>query len=93
MFLKFLFFWGGFYSCPFIIQIFSLGVKINMDLNTAIEMMITQGPFTALFIWLLMDTNRKNEAREHRMQEQLDKTVPILNQIVSRLDVIEDKIR
>lgn len=64
-----------------------------MDLNTAIEMMITQGPFTVLFIWLLMDTNRKNEAREHRMQEQLDKTVPILNQIVSRLDVIEDKIR
>ena len=56
-------------------------------------MVISQGPFAALFIWLLIDTNKKNEAREQRMQEQLDKTVPILNQIVSRLDVIEEKIR
>lgn len=64
-----------------------------MDLNTIVEMIATQGPFAALFIWLLIDTNKKNEIREHRMQEQLDKTVPILNQIVSRLDVIEEKIK
>ena len=64
-----------------------------MDLNTIVEMVISQGPFAALFIWLLIDTNKKNEPREQRMQEQLDKTVPILNQIVSRLDVIEEKIR
>ena len=64
-----------------------------MDLNTIVEMIVSQGPFAALFIWLLIDTNKKNEAREQRMQEQLDKTVPILNQIVSRLDVIEEKIR
>jgi hypothetical protein len=64
-----------------------------MDLNTIVEMVVSQGPFAALFIWLLIDTNKKNEIREQRMQEQLDKTVPILNQIVSRLDVIEEKIR
>ena len=64
-----------------------------MDINTIVEMVISQGPFAALFIWLLIDTNKKNEAREQRMQEQLDKTVPILNQIVSRLDDIEEKIR
>lgn len=63
-----------------------------MDANT-LEMIITQGPFAALFIWILMDTNKKNEAREQRMQEQLDKTVPILNQIVSRLDDIEEKLK
>ena len=64
-----------------------------MDLNTIVEKIVSQGPFAALFIWLLIDTNKKNEIREQRMQEQLDKTVPILNQIVSRLDVIEEKIR
>ena len=64
-----------------------------MDVNTIVEMVISHGPFAAIFIWLLIDTNKKNEAREQRMQEQLDKTVPILNQIVSRLDVIEEKIR
>lgn len=63
-----------------------------MDINTLIESVITQGPYAALFIWLLIDTNKKNEAREQRMQEQLDKTVPVLNQIVNRLDVIEKKI-
>ena len=64
-----------------------------MDLNTIVEMVVSQGPIAALFIWLLIDTNKKNEIREQIMQEQLDKTVPILNQIVSRLDVIEEKIR
>ena len=71
-----------------------------MELNTIIESIITQGPYAALFIWLLIDTNKKTEARElkseereKRMQEQLDKTVPVLNQIVERLDVIEDKIK
>ena len=64
-----------------------------MDINTLIESVITQGPFAALFIWLLIDTNKKNEVREQRMQEQLDKTVPVLNQIVNRLDMIEEKIK
>lgn len=64
-----------------------------MEINTLIESVITQGPFAALFIWLLIDTNKKNEVREQRMQEQLDKTVPVLNQIVNRLDMIEEKIK
>lgn len=64
-----------------------------MEVNTLIESVIMQGPFAALFIWLLIDTNKKNDIREQRMQEQLDKTVPVLNQIVNRLDLIEDKIK
>ncbi|MDU6247518.1 MAG: BhlA/UviB family holin-like peptide [Paeniclostridium sordellii] len=64
-----------------------------MDLNALTEMIMSQGVFAALFIWLLIDTNRKNEIREKRMQEQLDRTIPILNQIVVRLDDIEDKIK
>ncbi len=64
-----------------------------MDLNALTEMIMSQGVFAALFIWLLIDTNRKNEIREKRMQEQLDKTIPILDQIVLRLDDIEEKIK
>ncbi|MGL5693728.1 MAG: BhlA/UviB family holin-like peptide [Peptostreptococcaceae bacterium] len=64
-----------------------------MDLNALTDMIMSQGVFAALFIWLLIDTNKKNEIREQRMQEQLDKTIPILNQIVLRLDDIEDKIK
>lgn len=64
-----------------------------MEINTLIESVITQGPYAALFIWMLIDSNKKSEARERRMQEQLDKTVPVLNQIVNRLDLIEGKIK
>ncbi|MGL6106138.1 MAG: BhlA/UviB family holin-like peptide [Romboutsia sp.] len=64
-----------------------------MDLNSLTDMIMRQGVFAALFIWLLIDTNKKNEIREQRMQEQLDKTIPILNQIVLRLDDIENKIK
>ncbi|WP_438652136.1 BhlA/UviB family holin-like peptide [Romboutsia sp.] len=65
----------------------------KMDLNSLTDMIMRQGVFAALFIWLLIDTNKKNEIREQRMQEQLDKTIPILNQIVLRLDDIENKIK
>ncbi|WP_304428205.1 BhlA/UviB family holin-like peptide [Romboutsia ilealis] len=64
-----------------------------MDLKALTDMIMTQGAFATLFIWLLIDTNKKNEIREQRMQEQLNKTIPILNQIALRLDDIEDKIK
>ena len=55
---------------------------------------IVSSPFAylILFIVLLAYVLRSSQVRETQMREQLDKTVPVLEKILIRLDVIEEKI-
>ena len=55
---------------------------------------IVSSPFAylILFIVLLAYVLRSSQVREIQMREQLDKTVPVLEKILIRLDVIEEKI-
>ena len=55
---------------------------------------IVSSPFAylILFIVLLAYVLRSSQVRENQMREQLDKTVPVLEKILIRLDVIEEKI-
>lgn len=48
--------------------------------------------YLAMFIVLLGYVLGSSQKREHEMREQLDKTVPVLEKILIRLDVIEDKL-
>jgi hypothetical protein len=45
-----------------------------------------------LFISLLGYVLSTSQKREKEMREQLDKTVPVLEKILVRLDVIENKL-
>ena len=46
--------------------------------------------FATLFVGLLVYTIKKSDEREALMREQLNKTVPILDGILARLNNIED---
>lgn len=48
--------------------------------------------FSILFVSLFLWTLKKSDEREKLMREQLDKTFPILDGIISRLDFIEGYI-
>ena len=48
--------------------------------------------YLMMFIILLGYVLSSSQKREHEMREQLDKTVPVLEKILIRLDVIEDKL-
>ena len=48
--------------------------------------------YLTLFIALLGYVLHSSQNREKEMREQLDKTVPVLEKILIRLDVIEDKL-
>lgn len=48
--------------------------------------------YLILFIGLLSYVLKTSQTREAQMREQLDKTVPVLEKILIRLDVIEEKI-
>ena len=48
--------------------------------------------YLSMFIILLGYVLYSSQMREKEMREQLDKTVPVLEKILIRLDVIEDKL-
>ena len=48
--------------------------------------------YLTMFIVLLGYVLHSSQNREREMREQLDKTVPVLEKILTRLDVIEDKL-
>ena len=48
--------------------------------------------YLSMFILLLEYVLYSSQMREKEMREQLDKTVPVLEKILIRLDVIEDKL-
>ena len=48
--------------------------------------------YLSMFILLLGYVLYSSQMREKAMREQLDKTVPVLEKILIRLDVIEDKL-
>lgn len=63
-----------------------------MDVNLLNEIANSQFAYLIMFMGLLSFVIKTSYDRENKMREQLDKTVPILNQILLRLDLIEEKI-
>ena len=64
--------------------------------NSTIEMVnnIVNSPsaYLTMFLILLGYVLSSSQKREREMREQLDKTVPVLDKILMRLNVIEDKL-
>jgi len=65
-----------------------------MELNMEVVNEIVNSPtaYLSMFIILLGYVLYSSQNREKEMREQLDKTVPVLEKILIRLDVIEDKL-
>ena len=56
------------------------------------EIVNSPSAYLSLFILLLGYVLYSSQTREKEMREQLDKTVPVLEKILIRLDIIEDKL-
>ena len=65
-------------------------MEFNMQLIN--EIVNSPSAYLSLFILLLGYVLYSSQMREKEMREQLDKTVPVLEKILIRLDVIEDKL-
>lgn len=65
-----------------------------MEFNMQVINDIVNSPsaYLSMFILLLGYVLYSSQMREKEMREQLDKTVPVLEKILIRLDVIEDKL-
>ncbi|EMT54218.1 hypothetical protein I532_01390 [Brevibacillus borstelensis AK1] len=54
--------------------------------------LMQQGPFAALFVWLLFYVMKANRERENRLQDLLDKFSQKYDVIISELRDIKEKV-
>lgn len=65
---------------------------MEFSLELINEIVNSPSAYLSLFVVLLGYVLYSSQLREKEMREQLDKTVPVLEKILIRLDVIEDKL-
>ena len=64
-------------------------------MNELLNLDITQISYGALFVWLLFDTNKKNEAREKKYQDIIDNlsvNIGVINDVREDVEEIKDII-
>ena len=65
-------------------------MEVSMDIVN--EIVNSPTAYLSMFVILLGYVLYSSQNREKEMREQLDKTVPVLEKILIRLDVIENKL-
>ena len=65
---------------------------MDFSLELINEIVNSPSAYLSMFVVLLGYVLYSSQPREKEMREQLDKTVPVLEKILIRLDVIEDKL-
>nr|DAT60046.1 MAG TPA: holin family protein [Caudoviricetes sp.] len=64
-------------------------------MNELLNLDIAQISYGALFVWLLFDTNKKNEAREKKYQDIIDNlsvNIGVINDVKEDVEEIKDII-
>ena len=64
-------------------------------MNELLNLDITQISYGALFVWLLFDTNKKNESREKKYQDIIDNlsvNIGVINDVKEDVEEIKDII-
>lgn len=65
----------------------------NLTLEQVNTIVNSPSVYLILFVFLLGYVLKSSQIREFKMREQLDKIVPILDNLVSKVNSIEDEIR
>lgn len=64
-------------------------------MNELLSLDITQISYGVLFVWLLFDTNKKNETREKKYQDIIDNlsvNIGVINDVKEDVEEIKDII-
>ncbi|MBQ7792616.1 MAG: holin [Clostridia bacterium] len=64
-----------------------------MELNTLVEMVMGQGVFAALFIWLFFTYQKESREREERLMSIVDTQGERLEKISATLEKIADDLQ
>nr|WP_093044482.1 BhlA/UviB family holin-like peptide [Thalassobacillus cyri] len=61
-------------------------------METVLQYFLTQGPFAALFVWLLIYVMKANQEREMRLQNLLEKFSEKYDDVIDELKDIKDRL-
>ena len=64
--------------------------NLNPDI---LKMLISQGIFAVLFVWLLYDTRKEAKAREEKLMAQIEKSEEAHAQIIHAIETLSNKIK
>lgn len=65
-------------------------------MNELLNLDVSQISFGVLFVWLLIDTNKKNQAREEKYQNTIDKlaeNIGVIQEVKEDVEEIRDIIQ
>lgn len=65
-------------------------------MNELLSLDVSQISFGVLFVWLLIDTNKKNQAREEKYQNTIDKlaeNIGVIQEVKEDVEEIRDIIQ
>jgi len=56
------------------------------------KLIVSQGIFAVLFVWLFFDTRKEAKAREEKLMDALEQSTSTYSNIVESVDRLEGKI-
>ena len=55
-----------------------------------LKIIVSQGSWAVLFVWLLMDTRKESKTREEKLQEIISKNQTVISELAEKFDVVEN---
>lgn len=54
------------------------------------KLIVNNGAWAALFVWLLIDTRKESKVREEKLQSIINNNQEVIGELADKYDVIED---
>ena len=54
------------------------------------KVIVSQGSWAVLFVWLLMDTRKESKTREEKLQDIINKNQTVISELAEKFDVVEN---
>ncbi|GAA0108514.1 BhlA/UviB family holin-like peptide [Clostridium tertium] len=58
--------------------------------NEVFKIIVSQGSWAVLFVWLLIDTRKESKVREEKLQGIINKNQEVISELADKFDVVED---
>ncbi|WP_195990275.1 BhlA/UviB family holin-like peptide [Clostridium sp. D53t1_180928_C8] len=58
--------------------------------NEVIKIIVSQGAWAILFVWLLIDTRKESKVREEKLQGIINKNQEVIADLAEKFDVVEN---
>lgn len=58
--------------------------------NDLFKVILNQGAWAVLFVWLLIDTRKESKVREEKLQMVINKNQEVISELAEKFNVVED---